>query len=119
MDIWNEEIIGNKIFPGKLKLADISPIFKKLERTLKLNYRPVSVLPAVSKIFERLMHLEMSEHIECYLSKYLCGFRTGFNTQHAILSLIEKWKKVLIIMDLLVPLLWTCRKLSTPLTTNF
>ena len=41
-EIWNKEILGNRKFPRKLKLADISPIHKKLQSVLKKNYRPVS-----------------------------------------------------------------------------
>ena len=52
LEIWNKEIIGNKKFPSKLKWADMTPIFKKLETVEKGNYRPVAV---VSKIFERIM----------------------------------------------------------------
>ena len=55
MQIWNHEIFDNQNFPSKLKFPDISPIFKKLECILKENNRPVSVLPVVSKIFERVM----------------------------------------------------------------
>ena len=50
--IWNEEILVNMKFPSKLKLADIIPLYKKLEAIYKQNYRPVSLLPVVSKIFE-------------------------------------------------------------------
>ena len=53
--IWNEEIVQNRKFAERLKLADITPLHKKLETILKENYRPVSLLPVVSKIFERLM----------------------------------------------------------------
>ena len=53
--IWNEEIVSKRKFPSELKLADLSPIFKKLETVHKENYRPISVLPVVSKIFERIM----------------------------------------------------------------
>ena len=92
MHIWNDEIVVNKKFPTKLKLADISPIFKKLENILKENYRPVSVLPTVSKIFERLMQKQMSGFVEKHLSPYLCGYRKGYNSQYALLTMIEKWK---------------------------
>ena len=57
--------------------------------------RPVSVLPGVSKFFERLMHKQLSFYIDQILSHYMCGYRKGFSTQHALLSLIEKAKKVL------------------------
>ena len=95
MTIWNEEIDKNKQFPTKLKLADISPIFKKYETVLVDNYRPISILPIVSKIFERIMQKQTKEFVEQHLSPYLCGYRKGYNSQYALLAMIEKWKKSL------------------------
>ena len=83
MAIWNNEVIDNMIFPSKLKYADLTPIFKKLECVLKENYKPISILPVVSKIFERIMQRQMKIHIDKYLSPFLCGFRRGYNTQYA------------------------------------
>ena len=82
-------------FPNELKLADVTPVFKKDDATLAKNYRPVSVLPAVSKVYERIVQKQIIAHIEKHLSKYLCGYRKGYNTQHALISLIEKWKSML------------------------
>ena len=45
-NIWNSEIFGKLSFPKKLKLADITPVYKKKDPTLIENYRPVSVLPS-------------------------------------------------------------------------
>ena len=73
MKIWNNEIVRNKIFPKNLKVADITPIFKKEDSTLAKNYRPVSVLPVISKIFERIMQKQISDYIDKHLSQYLCG----------------------------------------------
>ena len=50
----NECIKQNK-FPNELKIADIAPIFKKENLLDKTNYRPISILPTVSKIFERIL----------------------------------------------------------------
>ena len=94
-DIWNTEVILNKKFPSKLKLADITPLHKKLETVLKENYRPISLLPVVSKIFERIMQDQMKNFIEKYLSQYLCGYRKDYNPQYALTYLIETWKKCL------------------------
>ena len=44
------------------------------------------------KVFERLMHHQVSEYIEKHLSPFLCGYRKGFNTQTALLSLLKKWR---------------------------
>ena len=82
-------------FPDKFKVADVSLIFKKNDPQKSKNYRPVSVLPVVSRVFERLLHKQMSLHVEEYLSPYLCGYRKGFSTQQVLLSLLERWKNVL------------------------
>ena len=54
----------------------------------------MSVLPAVSKMFERIMHRQMSIFVERFLSSYMCGYRKSFRAQQVLLSLIETWKKV-------------------------
>ena len=93
-DIWCNAIIEG-IFPNQLKLADITPTFKKGDATCAENYRPVSVLPVVSKIYEKIMQRQIISYIDNYLSPFLCGFRKGYSPQNALLSLIEKWKKMI------------------------
>ena len=92
--IFNTELVTNGHFPDELKLADISPLHKKLEKIFVDHYRPVSLLPVVSKLFERLMHSQIEEFVSDKLSKYLCGYRKGYNTQYALLLMVEKWKKI-------------------------
>ena len=53
------------------------------------------LLPVVSKIFERIMQKQINDFIISFLSPYLCGYRKGFNTQHALLTLVENWRKSL------------------------
>ena len=62
------------------------------DATLAKNYRPVSVLPCTSKIFERIMQKQLMSYVDQHLSPYLCGYRRGFSAQYALVSLIEKWK---------------------------
>ena len=78
-----------------MKSADITPAHKKGGKTDKRNYRPVSVLPVVSKIFERIIQKQIGIYMEKTLCPYLCGYRKGFNVQHALLSLPEKWRIML------------------------
>ena len=73
----------------------MTPIFKKVDRTVEKNYRNISVLPVCSKCFERTMEKQITPFIDTYLSPYLCGYRKGYSTQHALLSLLEKWKQSL------------------------
>ena len=82
-------------FPDELALADIVPIHKKGSTTEKSNYRPFSLLPTVSKVFERLLFKQISDFMECKLSKFLCGFRKSYSTQHALLNLIKEWQQTL------------------------
>ena len=85
--------VANSIFPSSLKNADItSVVFKKGDRNLKDNYRPVSILSNISKTFERCMFQQISKFMEPLLSKYQCGFRKGYNTQYCLLAMLEKWK---------------------------
>ena len=95
LQIWNEEIVTGQKFPGNLKLADVTPIFKKDDRTSTKNYRPVSILPVVSKIFERIIQKQIISYIDKFISPSMCGFRKDYSTQTALLSLIEKWKLTL------------------------
>ena len=62
---FNNNII-NGIFPFNLKLSDITPTHKKKDRILKENYRPISILPAISKMYEKLM----AEHLNIYIEKW-------------------------------------------------
>ena len=80
--------LSNSEFPENLLLADVTPVFKKKNILDKTNYRPVSVFSPVSKLFERLMQKQINEHLKNKLSPYLSGYRKGFSTQYALLSLI-------------------------------
>ena len=82
--------VNNGVFPNELKQADIKPIYKKESRNEKENYRPVSILPNLSKIFERCIYDQLKDHLDKLLSKYQCGFRKGFSTQHCLLAMIKK-----------------------------
>ena len=93
-NIYNESI-QNSNFPLPLKKADITPAHKKNETTNKENYRPVSILPSISKLFERNMYDQIYMYMNKHLSNYLCGFRKGYSTQYCLIAMLEKWKKAL------------------------
>ena len=79
------------MFPPDLKLAYVTPVYKKKSRNLKDNYRPVSILSNICKIYERCLY----DQIQVFFGsiKYHCGFGRGENAQHCLITLIEKWKK--------------------------
>ena len=74
-------------FPQMLKLADICPIFKKKDKNRCENYRPISLLSNLSKLFERAMHTRIYEFLEqCNIfSDLQFGFRKKHSTNHALL----------------------------------
>ncbi len=79
------------IFPDKLKIAKVIPLFKKDDETCFSNYRPISLLPSISKVFEKAIFIQLF----CYFQsnklfyKHQYGFRTGHSTELAALELID------------------------------
>ena len=84
--------IKHSSFDDAMKLADITPILKKGDSTNKSNYRPVSGLCPGSKVFERVIQNQIGDYVEAFLSPYLCGYRKGYSVQHALITLLEKWR---------------------------
>ena len=87
--------IDTNSFPFSLKEANITPLYKKDDPLDKTNYRPVSVLPLLSKVYERLIYNQLSDHANTFLNNILCGFRKAHSTQHALFKLISSWQSVL------------------------
>ena len=66
-NIWTTEILIEQTFPDNLKLADVSPVFKKEDSNLTKNYKPVSVLLVVPKIFEKQLEKQVMSYIDQFL----------------------------------------------------
>ena len=67
-------MVDSPTFPAALKQAHITPIFKKGSKNSKVNYRPVSILPNISKIFERCMYKQISDYLGNFFFKFQFGF---------------------------------------------
>ena len=91
MRIFNLSL-STEIFPGKLNIAKVSPIFKNGEKDLLTNYQPISVLPCFSKILERMMYDRLFSYLteDKILLKKQFGFRSGHSSDHAFLELIDQ-----------------------------
>ena len=89
---FNEAICSSE-FRATFKFAKVTPVFKKGNRNQKDNYRPISILPIMSKIFEKLICRQLSNHFDNIFSKFQCGFRKDFCAQHCLLLMIDKWNK--------------------------
>ena len=82
------------MFLNSLKLPDVTPIHKKGMKKLKEDHRSIGIIPTLSKIFERIMLVQISASFDNVFSKYQCRFRKGYSTQHCNLKMLEKRKNV-------------------------
>ena len=80
------------IFPSKLKIAKVIPIYKKGDENITDNYRPISLLPSISKIFEKVVYMQVYDYFNeyklFYESQY--GFRKAHSTEQACIELVDK-----------------------------
>ena len=76
-------------------MAEVTAIYKKDNPLDKSNYRPISLLSHISKIFEKLLFNQINEYMQPHFSALLTGFRKNHNTQHSLIKMLEKWKYLL------------------------
>ena len=74
---------------------NITPVHKKDEATDAQNYRPVSVLPLFSKVFEKVIYDQLSQYLDKHLNNLLCSFRKAHSSQHTLLKLLQACQEVL------------------------
>ena len=82
-------------FPNRLKEAQVIPVYKKKDPLDKQNYRPISILPFISKLFENAINSQLSTHFENLFNLFLGAFRPGMGCQSTLLRLVEDWRKAL------------------------
>ena len=89
--------ITTGIFPNAWKRVRVSPIFKKDLQTDPNNYRPISVLPVVSKLIERVVFKQLYEYLNDnnLLTESQSGFRAMFSTETALLEATNEWQQSL------------------------
>ena len=85
------------VFPDEMKIANVIPLYKKEDSMVFSNYRPVSLLCSLSKVFEKIMYNRLVSFLEKYkiLYKYQFGFRKHHSTYQAIITLVDKIIKYL------------------------
>ena len=88
--VWND-CLTRGIYPNPLKIARVTPIFKAGERTNPGNYRPISVLSDINKIFETLIYRRLLLFLnnKSILSRCQYGFRVGISTQKTCIDVVS------------------------------
>ena len=82
-------------FPDELKQSEVIPVYKKLDPLQKENYRPVSLLPQILKVFEREIYKQINNFMENKISKCVTGFRKSHGKQYSLIAMLKKWKRAL------------------------
>ena len=89
--LFNQCIVEG-VFPSSYKIAQVIPLFKGGNKEDPNCYRPISLLPTIGKLFEKLLSVRIINFLIKFsiLSKHQFGFRAKFATEHAIIDIYEK-----------------------------
>ena len=84
-------------FPDSWKQAKVNPLFKSGAKDDINNYRPISILPTLSKLIEKFMQKHLMNYLNTFevLHKFLSGFRSGHSTETALTLMTERWLKAI------------------------
>ena len=88
------QAIDETMFLQNCKLADITHVHEN-DNKMESNYRPVSILPAMIKIFRRILCYQLAIYFGDKLSNFQCGFRKGYSAQLCLIIMLEKWKQAM------------------------
>ena len=80
------------IFPSNMKIASVCPIYKG-EGTKEdpSNYRPISVLPIIARVFEKVIHNQLNARVQNVIFKHQSGFRPNHSTESSTLKSTDRW----------------------------
>ena len=79
-------------YPSEMKFAELTPLFENTDNLLKDNYRPVSILTAISKIHKDMMNDQLYAYFEDIFEELLSAFRNKYSYQSLLTKLTEEWK---------------------------
>ena len=85
--------IAKSVFPSKWKEAKVTPLFKNGPHEDVNNYRPISILPVLSKVLEKHVHESLYDYLHAFqlLHKTQSGFRSQHSCETALVNMIDTW----------------------------
>ena len=85
-------ILATSVYPDSWKLANVTPIFKKDDKKLIKNYRPISLLPVCGRIFEKIIFNKLYHFLNSndLITKNQSGFRPGDATPNQLIYLVNE-----------------------------
>ena len=86
--------LSSSIYPHKSKVAKVIPIHKNCDHTYVNNYRPISILNTINKLFEKILHKRLTKYIEGIdlIYKYQFEFRKNHSTELALIEMVDQIK---------------------------
>ena len=92
LNIIFSNILSTSIYPDLRKIANVTPVFKKCDKQLLQNYRPISLLPICGKIFEKIIFSNLYRYLTAsrLITNNQSGFRPGDSTTNQLLYLVDE-----------------------------
>ena len=85
--------LANGVFPSQWKIAKLIPLFKSGDKSSPANYRPIALLPCVSKVLEKIVQKQLTNYLK--VNNLLCAAQSGFRDKHstttALLKVTDDW----------------------------
>ena len=93
-NVFNQCVDKNE-FPSEAKLAEVVPLHKNDDNLDMKNYRPISLLPSMSKVLEKLILHQMNPFLRHILDPRIAAYRQRYSCQDVLMRLVEDWKRAL------------------------
>ena len=79
-------------YPSRWKMGQVTPLFKKNDESSEENYRPVTVLPTLNNVFEKLLASQLDQFYSEILSDYISAYRRHCSCETSLMRLTEDWR---------------------------
>ena len=81
-------------YPVSWKMGQVTPLFKKDDELSKANYRPITVLPAINNIYEKILVLQLNDFYGSILSDFISSYRKFHSCETSLLRMTEEWRSM-------------------------